>query len=136
MAQPDGSPSGGNASKVIIIVVVVLGVVCLGCLGLGFIGYRAGQKGFQELNKMDRSMSGSRLLEQDVIELQAEQPEVQLSSGDVVTALLDRGKIVEDDLVDGYGHRYRFVRRPDGWDVYSVGPDGLDGTEDDINRND
>lgn len=48
-----------------------------------------------------------------------------------------RGRYVTDlDLRDGWGRRLRYqfpgVHHPDRYDLWSVGPDGVDGTDDDI----
>jgi general secretion pathway protein G len=45
-------------------------------------------------------------------------------------------KIMDEEVLDPWGHSYKYQNpgkhNTDGYDVYSMGPDGQDGTEDDI----
>ncbi len=45
-------------------------------------------------------------------------------------------KIMDEEVVDPWGHSYKYVNpgkhNTDGFDVYSTGPDGQDGADDNI----
>src|SRR3569623_70381 len=142
-SQPQVKGTSGGFNPIAIRVLVLFGVPIIGILvWLGIFAMNGGPtdtdcpRSFADIRTLEtnlvryRNMAGCLPSQEQGLEALVKRP-----SGDPIPtdwhALMDRRA-----LIDPWGHPYQYrnpgKNKPDGYDVFSLGKDGVEGTEDDV----
>lgn len=134
MSEQHPEPKSGN--KVLIIILVVLAAGCLGCGGIAtliFFGSKSAVEDAMEGVRHALAESQATTLRDHLhaLELQGKVP-ATATAADVARLVREDHPNGHDVLIDPWHNEYVFRREEGVWMVTSTGPDGVLGTEDDI----